>query len=92
MSHSYSASLVHFNITYDIIGLFWVSSLAYPNLLGTKVVVVVVVVGLCCRYLATSLSDHMVKIWNVDQWLQVGNNFSWYFSQLFLSKHSIKWL
>jgi hypothetical protein len=32
--------------------LFWVSSLAYPNLLGTKgyVVVVVVVVGISWKY------------------------------------------
>jgi hypothetical protein len=43
--------------------LFWVSSLAYPNLLGTKgyVVVVVVVVVITCLYQKTFWDDQSMN-------------------------------
>jgi hypothetical protein len=42
--------------------LFWVSSLAYPNLLGTKGYVVVVVVVVVVVFCATSLQQGGIRV------------------------------
>jgi hypothetical protein len=42
--------------------LFWVSSLAYPNLLGTKGYVVVVVVVVMYRVLSPKVEKHLYAL------------------------------
>jgi hypothetical protein len=54
--------------------LFWVSSLAYPNLLGTKgyVVVVVVVVVVLFVQLNVNLSNLLLRVFDVELFLLAG--------------------